>query len=139
MPFCQSPPTIPDRSIAADDSIVFPDDPDEPSAPDHFLPTSSEECTGDDAATYCENVQNYPAAYIESMLSADPVKFEELFGADDVTTLEERFSSVTNERPLCASRETIIYPKTGLTQDNTWMYIVNFKNYVQGIRVEICT
>lgn len=102
-----------------------------------FLPNDGEECTNDDA-TFCEHVTDYPAEYIESMINADPVKFKELFGTDEVT-LEERFSPEINERPLCASRETIIYPKSGLTQENTWMYIVNFKNYVQGIRVEICT
>lgn len=122
------------------DSIVFPDDETfDQQLNDRFLPNISTECTtNDDDATYCENVQDYPAAYIESMINADPVKFNELFGSDEVS-LQERFSPENNERPLCSSRETIIYPKSGLTRQNTWMYIVNFKNYVQGIRVEICT
>lgn len=91
--------------------------------------------------SFCEHVPDYPAAHIERQLAADPERFAELFGnelAPVSPVVESRFGDGADGQPLCASRETIIYPKMGQTAKNTWMYIVNSRRYQQGIRVEMC-
>lgn len=52
--------------------------------------------------------------------------------------LNERLDANDNSRPLCNSRQTIIYPKKAQTVDNRWMYIVNVRHYVQGVLIELC-
>lgn len=91
--------------------------------------------------SFCEHVPDYPVAHIERQLAADPERFAELFGSELAPVspvVESRFGDGADGQPLCASRETIIYPKMGQTAKNTWMYIVNSKRYQQGIRVEMC-
>lgn len=142
-------PDIPDNS----DAIVFPDEYDEPIWPPvrrqhqrppkpkapKFVQSAAALSCPNETDKYCENVPDYPAEYIESQIDAELKKFEGLFGVDEVE-LESRFGDDddNDEWKLCNSRQTIIFPKSGLTQENTWMFIVNSKNYVQGIRVEIC-
>lgn len=92
--------------------------------------------------SFCEHVPDYPAAHIERQMAADPERFAELLGGEVAPVspvVESRFGAdVADGRPLCARRETIIYPKMGQTVRNTWMYIVNSRRYQQGIRVEMC-
>lgn len=92
-------------------------------------------------STFCEEVDQYPAKHIEALLSKEHKKYEELFGSDLVIQedVKNRFSNgIQDEESLCTSTEEIIYPQSGLTKDNTWMFIVNYKNYTQGVRVEKC-
>ncbi|KZC10359.1 Protein spaetzle, partial [Dufourea novaeangliae] len=35
-------------------------------------------------------------------------------------------------------QELIVFPKSGLTKRNKWMYIVNHKNLTQAVRIETC-
>lgn len=49
-----------------------------------------------------------------------------------------RYDGFDEEESLCRSQERLIYPQAGLTQDNNWMYIINQKNYTQGVRVDEC-
>ncbi|KAF3428514.1 hypothetical protein E2986_12896 [Frieseomelitta varia] len=39
---------------------------------------------------------------------------------------------------LCPSTEEIVVPKSGLTRDGIWMYILNDNNLNQSIRIEQC-
>lgn len=104
--------------------------------------------TCENDATFCEEVENYPVNLIESVLALEPEKYEQFFGADSISPtpqvlLAPRFGYPQQEHPvivelLCSSRESLIFPKTGLTNENKWMYIVNHKRYVQGVRVETC-
>lgn len=99
-------------------------------------------------ATFCEEVENYPVNLIESVLAVEPEQYEQFFGADLISStpqviLAPRFGQPEQQQPivvevLCKSRESLIFPKTGLTQENKWMFIVNHKRYVQGVRVETC-
>ena len=70
----------------------------------------------------------------------DASRYSELFGDDIVTingdALTQRID-VPGEESLCPSRERLIHPQLGET-DNGWMYIVNHDNYTQGVRVEEC-
>lgn len=90
--------------------------------------------------TFCEWIDDYPSAYVELVLEKDAQKYEELFGADLVMpdNILNRYDGFDVEESLCRSQERLIYPKAGLTLDNTWMYIVNQKNYTQGVRVDEC-
>lgn len=100
------------------------------------------------STSFCEHVSDYPAAHIERQLAADPERFAALQLADGelppaAPQLAVRFGDDSGDnnveaRPLCASRESIIYPRMGQTARNTWMYIVNSRRYQQGIRVEMC-
>lgn len=92
-------------------------------------------------STFCEQIDDYPAARVDLVLKENAHKYEELFGADMVipdSQIVNRYNGIDEEEELCRSQERIIHPQAGLTQDNTWMYIVNQKNYTQGVRVEEC-
>ncbi|XP_037028966.1 protein spaetzle-like isoform X2 [Bradysia coprophila] len=92
-------------------------------------------------STFCEAIDNYPTARVDLLLKEHAHKYEELFGADMIeggSNIANRYNGIEEEESLCKSQERIIHPQAGLTQDNTWMYIVNQKNYTQGVRVEEC-
>lgn len=90
-------------------------------------------------STFCEKIQNYPTARVDLILKENAHKYEELFGADMIeSNIANRNNGIDEEESLCKSQERIIHPQAGLTQDNTWMYIVNQRNYTQGVRVEEC-
>lgn len=92
-------------------------------------------------STFCEQIDNYPSTEFKSILN-EANKYAELFGSDLVNTVSigNRFGEVEEEEEeqLCASQVRLVYPQAGLTQDNTWRYIVNHRNYTQGVRVEEC-
>jgi len=41
--------------------------------------------------------------------------------------------------PLCASRETIIYPKRAKTQKNEWVFVLSQGKHRQAVKVEKCS
>lgn len=90
-------------------------------------------------STFCERIDSYPTTEFKSILR-EANKYAELFGSDLVnpTSIGNRFGEVEDEEQLCASQIRLVYPQVGLTQDNTWRYIVNQSNYTQGVRVEEC-
>lgn len=98
-----------------------------------FVPLKEPIC----GETICEEVDNYPAKHIELILNREADKYEELFGVDTVS-IQSRINDESDDEPLCRTEETIIYPRIGRTQDDKWMFIVNYKNYVQGVRIEKC-
>lgn len=91
-------------------------------------------------STFCESIDDYPTAYVDLILDQNAHKYEELFGVDLVMPdmILNRYDGFDEEESLCRSQERLIYPQAGLTQDNTWMYIINQKNYTQGVRVDEC-
>lgn len=93
-------------------------------------------------ATFCEKLDDYPTARVDFVLKDNADKYKELFGTDMVMAdaqIVNRYNGIDEEESLCKSQERIIHPQAGLNIDNTWMYIVNQKNYTQGVRVEECT
>ncbi|XP_037028969.1 protein spaetzle-like [Bradysia coprophila] len=127
--------TMPASRSKRDSEILFPDE------ETIFIPSAGEsvpKCA--QGSTFCEAIDDYPSAYVDLILEKDAHKYEELFGADLVMpdTILNRFDGFDVEESLCRSQERLIYPRAGLTQDNTWMYIVNQNNYTQGVRVDEC-
>ncbi|KAJ6637870.1 Protein spaetzle [Pseudolycoriella hygida] len=90
-------------------------------------------------STVCELIDNYPTAHVDQVLKKSAHKYEDLFGSDVVITDIANRNNGIDEETLCSSQERLIYPQAGLTKLNNWMYIVNQKNYTQGVRVEECT
>lgn len=88
-------------------------------------------------STFCERVDNYPSAEFNSILK-EANKY--IFGTDLVAQISigNRFGGVEDEERLCSSHKRLVYPRVGLTRDNTWRYIVNQSNYTQGVLVEEC-
>ncbi|XP_037028967.1 protein spaetzle-like isoform X3 [Bradysia coprophila] len=122
-----------------DSDIRFPE---EEMSQTSFVPSpgaSEPKCAK--GSTFCEAIDNYPTARVDLLLKEHAHKYEELFGADMIeggSNIANRYNGIEEEESLCKSQERIIHPQAGLTQDNTWMYIVNQKNYTQGVRVEEC-
>lgn len=89
--------------------------------------------------TFCERIENYPTAEVDSMLQENSGQYKELFGTDVVPSfIGSRFDGEEEEEALCASRIRLIFPRAGLSVDNTWRFIVNQSNYTQGVRVDEC-
>lgn len=92
--------------------------------------------------TFCEQVDDYPLEMIEEVVEREGHRYSELFGQDILTQSESsvanRFGGF-NETTMCDIQRDVIYPKTGETKDNTWLYIVNSDKYQQGVVVEKCT
>lgn len=44
-----------------------------------------------------------------------------------------------NFQPMCASRETIIYPKRAKTQKNEWVFVLSQGKHRQAVKVEKCS
>lgn len=87
--------------------------------------------------TFCEQIKNYPTDKVDLSLKENSQQYKELFGTDVTpNALSSRFDE--GEEPLCASTVRLIFPRAGLTADNTWRYIVNQSNYTQGVRVDEC-
>ncbi|KAJ6623778.1 Protein spaetzle [Pseudolycoriella hygida] len=90
-------------------------------------------------STFCEQVADYPASEVDVILKKDSHRYEELFG-EELTpiVIANRFGEEEEEEQICASSTRLIFPRMGLNIDNTWRYIVNQKNYKQGIRIDEC-
>lgn len=119
------------KKIVSDSDIQFPEE-------ENLYVPSPGALESKCAKTFCEKIDNYPTARVDLVLKENAHKYEELFGADMIEANIANRNSGDDEETLCKSHERIIHPQAGLTQDNTWMYIVNQKNYTQGVRVEEC-
>lgn len=79
---------------------------------------------------------------IEDVVEREGHRYSELFGKDILTQVEpsltNRFSGF-NETTMCEVERQVIYPKTGETKDQGWLYIVNSDKYQQGVVVEKCS
>lgn len=71
--------------------------------------------------------------------------FQWFFFANHCNQVNETGGNITHridlsdEVPLCASRESVVYPKQAQNKEEKWLFIVNQDKYLQGVRVEICT
>lgn len=78
---------------------------------------------------------------IENVVEREGHRYSELFGKDILTQevdVTNRFAAF-NETTMCEVQRQVIYPKTGETKDQGWLYIVNSDKYQQGVVVEKCS
>lgn len=90
--------------------------------------------------TFCERIENYPTDEVDLILQESSHQYKELFVTDITPNfISNRFDGEEEEEePLCASRTKLIFPRAGLSVDNTWRFIVNQSNYTQGVRIDEC-
>lgn len=89
--------------------------------------------------TYCDD-RTHPTTIIDKVVQRDGHQDSDLFGLDFLPpdpSLTYRFGGL-NESSACESRRIVIYPKTALSVENTWRYIVNSDKFQQGLVVERC-
>lgn len=84
----------------------------------------------------------YPAELIDKLMTIERSNFEGAFGEDIVIpnggdSLNRR-SDTPDEPFLCESEQRVFHPITGQTKDNATVWIVNIKDYKQGVRIETC-
>lgn len=87
--------------------------------------------------TYCEDVPNYPQAFVNQMLIKNSSLLH--YAYEDVIALVPRIDN--EEEPLCLSSERLIRPKAALNQRNEWLYILQADepDFRQSLRIEACT
>lgn len=87
-------------------------------------------------STICVSAVDYPDDYVNEIVARIPKQY--LGAAEDVVMdIAERVSFPEVEQ-LCQSKESVVYPKVGQTNDDTWAYIINHANFSQAVRVEQC-
>nr|BBE08127.1 protein spaetzle [Plautia stali] len=93
-------------------------------------------------STFCEKVDGYPGNALDNIFDNELDQYKELQGQDElkyVPPITQRIDiNVTNEQPLCASIEEIVFPKLAKNKDDNWRYVVNTPSFEQGVRVEKC-
>ncbi|XP_076240525.1 spaetzle domain-containing protein [Calliopsis andreniformis] len=52
--------------------------------------------------------------------------------------MDSKLENNPEEEPLCVSTEQVVFPKSGMTKNEEWKYIVNHGNLTQSVRIEIC-
>lgn len=75
-------------------------------------------------------------------MTIERYNFEGAFGEDIVIpnggdSLNRR-SDTPDEPFLCESEQRVFHPMKGQTKDNATVWIVNIKDYKQGVRIETC-
>jgi len=69
--------------------------------------------------------------------------FQDLSKPDEIdrpqTINDIREGQMYSFEPLCASRETIIYPKRAKTQKNEWVFVLSQGKHRQAVKVEKCS
>lgn len=95
--------------------------------------------------TFCDHVVDYPLNYVESLIGIDSEQGydERLYTEPEPDELFSRFrgdgQSIEAEvMSLCHARQQLIWPKTGVMSDNSWVFIVNSDRLKQGVSVETC-
>lgn len=89
----------------------------------------------DGTKQYCTNVEDYPSALIEKLLSKSLDSI--IFKSDAIDNeLGQRFGP-SGDEPLCEFKDEVIYPESGLSEHDIPFFIVNTQQQ-QGVRVERC-
>lgn len=83
----------------------------------------------------------YPDDLINEIMTLNNATFQGVFGDDvvipDGDALNSR-SDTANAPFLCESEQLLIHPKEELSRNNSMVWIVNTKDYKQGVRIEKC-
>lgn len=100
-----------------------------------------------DNQTFCDHVADYPSDFVESLIGADIEHgYDERLYTEPDVELVSRFgddghlveADTTSVWSLCHASQQLIWPKTGLVMDNSWVFIVNSDRLKQGVLVETC-
>lgn len=125
-------PAIKDTYDDISSRIIFPGQENVPvrTATNNLVPVCKEK-------TFCENVTNYPEDLLNNIIkkSGDLKIFT---GSDVELDIAQRLD-FDADYSLCNSNERIIYPKAAEAQNDKWYFIINIKNFTQGVRVETCS
>lgn len=100
-------------------------------------PKARPKCAGPED-TYCTKSDHYPTEYINNLIKTgvlSPIKYTDPDLPNDVA----RRVNLKSDFPICGSRQSVITPTEGFTEDNEWLFIANTGAIKQQIRVEICT
>ncbi|GJQ81636.1 spz [Trypoxylus dichotomus] len=126
------------------DHIIFPHSEEHRSEDNHLPPLAPFRkiplCARNDQ-TFCENIDTYPYAKVQSFLQRDATP-RDLFGVDEAPDEFVNRDSLEVERFMCETRQKLVFPKVGKTRDKTWKYIVNqnsSEGYIQGVLVRLCS
>ncbi|XP_031837823.1 spaetzle domain-containing protein [Nomia melanderi] len=85
--------------------------------------------------TFCETIPHYPQDLVAAALAKNP--HLKLYGYSDEMDTPPRVEG-PEEEPLCVSVEQVVFPKSGVTKNNQWKYIVNHEELKQSVRIETC-
>lgn len=87
--------------------------------------------------TFCSRVQNYPLNTILQLIQRHPeAKF---FRTDDVIPeVSNRGGFDDGSEQLCQYQEKVIYPQSGMADDDSLQIIVNTDDVRQGVHVQMC-
>ncbi|XP_023011587.1 protein spaetzle-like [Leptinotarsa decemlineata] len=128
--------TVPILNSTAVVDVLFPEsDEDEPGL---ILPNIDGTPPCAKGSTFCENFDPYPSEKVKEILEKHKVN-KEFFGVDE---LQDEFGARDDpdDKFVCPSVKSTIYPKVAINRKYKWKYIVNQKEqgYAQGVQVEIC-
>lgn len=89
--------------------------------------------------TYCEDVDQYPAKLIATLMSDEELQ-KLLNDSVDENSLKmsSRFRYGYEDLRRCQSRTQTIYPRVAIANDNRWKLIINVGPHRQGVIVELC-
>ncbi|XP_043276581.1 protein spaetzle-like [Venturia canescens] len=89
------------------------------------------------STTFCTDTPYYPTDLVDVLLSGD--NHLKYLATIDESVEPYRQDFTPDGEALCSSQEMVVMPRTALSVGGLWLYVVNYKNYVQAVRVEICT
>lgn len=93
-------------------------------------------------ATFCTKDINYPLEHIQNVLREHANKYAGFFTTDmsETDNTDRVVNRIENfdDEYLCESSEKVIYPTAGKTQNGIGQYIINTKEFQQGVRVSLC-
>ncbi|XP_076662519.1 protein spaetzle 5 [Halictus rubicundus] len=115
--------------MQSDAKFVFPEE--DTAQPVQRVPV----CEG---STYCTEVDNYPEQIVNAALRRNE-SLKYLAYVDAVSSDLVQRINVDDEMPLCISSEQVIFPKAAENKDNEWKFVVNQKDFQQGVRIEKCS
>lgn len=95
--------------------------------------------------TYCEDIDGYPADYIEYLMRRNGTHYGQLVNSKRYAMpfggLQSRFAAPTSTEDMsyCNSNVIVVYPKIALSVDKQWNFVINHGPFSQGVRIELCT
>ncbi|XP_076162189.1 spaetzle domain-containing protein [Ptiloglossa arizonensis] len=86
--------------------------------------------------TFCEITPHYPTDMVRDALKKHP--HLQFYVNSDEIDIPAQSEDWPEEEPLCVSTERVVFPKSGITKEQKWKYIVNHENFTQSVRIETC-
>ncbi|XP_011182426.1 protein spaetzle-like [Zeugodacus cucurbitae] len=87
--------------------------------------------------SYCKEVENYiEATRLDKIDPEQFAKFQEYF-KDDLEQKQMVETRMEIEKP-CSTKTKMIYPEGAMSEDSTWLLVVQHEQHKQGVLVEEC-